>query len=135
MAENNVYMAKLAEQAERYEEMVEYMKTVAKDSKEDLSLEERNLLSVAYKNVVGARRASLRIIGSILAKEESKGDQSKVRARPRPPPSTHPFRCPPSLSPTRLPSSPPTSPPPPFPPRPRSPRLALANPTTPRHHR
>merc|ERR1712146_760448 len=38
----------------------------------DLSLEERNLLSVAYKNVVGARRASLRIIGSIEAKEKEK---------------------------------------------------------------
>jgi len=73
-----VYMAKLAEQAERYEEMVEYMKIVAMNAAaaaEDLSLEERNLLSVAYKNVVGARRASLRIIGSILTKERSK--QSK----------------------------------------------------------
>jgi len=72
MAENNVYMAKLAEQAERYEEMVEYMKLVCQISTDELSLEERNLLSVAYKNVVGARRASLRIIGSIQSKEESK---------------------------------------------------------------
>ena len=60
MADENIYMAKLAEQAERYEEMVEYMKKVAAASVDDLSLEERNLLSVAYKNVVGARRASLR---------------------------------------------------------------------------
>jgi len=71
---DNVYMAKLAEQAERYEEMVEYMKSVAKDAPDDLSLEERNLLSVAYKNVVGARRASLRIIGSIEGKEKTKPD-------------------------------------------------------------
>merc|ERR1719446_1966908 len=69
----NVYMAKLAEQAERYDEMVEYMKQVAQNSEQDLSLEERNLLSVAYKNVVGARRASLRIIGSIEQKEMEKG--------------------------------------------------------------
>ena len=74
MSDDNVYMAKLAEQAERYEEMVEYMKMVASASTTDLSLEERNLLSVAYKNVVGARRASLRIIGSIQTKEETKGD-------------------------------------------------------------
>jgi len=71
---DNVYMAKLAEQAERYDEMVEYMKAVASSAgAEDLSLEERNLLSVAYKNVVGARRASLRIIGSICSKEKEKG--------------------------------------------------------------
>jgi len=74
MSDDNVYMAKLAEQAERYEEMVEYMKKVAAASVDDLSLEERNLLSVAYKNVVGARRASLRIIGSIEAKEQQKAD-------------------------------------------------------------
>merc|ERR1712060_735148 len=76
MSQSNVYMAKLAEQAERYEEMVEYMKMVCQDCAEDLSLEERNLLSVAYKNVVGARRASLRIIGSIEQKEESKNGEN-----------------------------------------------------------
>ena len=70
---DDVYMAKLAEQAERYDEMVEHMKAVAKSATNDLSLEERNLLSVAYKNVVGARRASLRIITSIETKEKEKG--------------------------------------------------------------
>ena len=52
--------------------MVEAMKKVAKLDIE-LSVEERNLLSVAYKNVIGARRASWRIISSIEQKEESKG--------------------------------------------------------------
>ncbi len=45
-----VYMAKLAEQAERFDEMVDHMKAVAKQPQE-LTVEERNLLSVAYKNV------------------------------------------------------------------------------------
>merc|ERR1719464_2156740 len=58
--------------------MVEYMKQVAQGSTADLSLEERNLLSVAYKNVVGARRASLRIIGSIENKEKSKDSGGKI---------------------------------------------------------
>jgi 14-3-3 protein epsilon len=75
--EEAVYMAKLAEQAERYQEMVDYMKTVAKLNLE-LTVEERNLLSVAYKNVVGARRASWRIISSIEQKEESKGNATHV---------------------------------------------------------
>jgi len=69
--EDNVYKAKLAEQAERYDEMVECMKRVAGMDVE-LSVEERNLLSVAYKNVIGARRASWRIISSIEAKDEGK---------------------------------------------------------------
>lgn len=75
--EDNVYKAKLAEQAERYDEMVNFMKRVASLDVE-LSVEERNLLSVAYKNVIGARRASWRIISSIEQKEESKGGGSKV---------------------------------------------------------
>jgi len=76
--EENVYMAKLAEQAERYDEMFEAMKKVAKQDVE-LTVEERNLLSVAYKNVIGARRASWRIISSIEQKEENKGNESHVK--------------------------------------------------------
>jgi len=75
--ENNVYMAKLAEQAERYDEMVDAMKKVASLDVE-LTVEERNLLSVAYKNVIGARRASWRIISSIEQKEENKGNETHV---------------------------------------------------------
>jgi len=76
--EDSVYMAKLAEQAERYDEMVEAMKRVAKQDVE-LTVEERNLLSVAYKNVIGARRASWRIISSIEQKEENKGNETHVK--------------------------------------------------------
>lgn len=78
--EENVYMAKLAEQAERYEEMVEFMEKVSAsaDKSEELTVEERNLLSVAYKNVIGARRASWRIILSIEQKEESRGNEDHV---------------------------------------------------------
>ncbi|KAI8875038.1 14-3-3-like protein [Backusella circina FSU 941] len=75
--ENNVYMAKLAEQAERYDEMVNFTKEISKMDVE-LTVEERNLLSVAYKNVIGARRASWRIVSSIEQKEESKGNASQV---------------------------------------------------------
>ena len=40
----------------------------------ELSVEERNLLSVAYKNTVGSRRAAWRIITSVMQKETSKGN-------------------------------------------------------------
>ncbi|KAI8053882.1 14-3-3 domain-containing protein [Syncephalis plumigaleata] len=75
---DHVYLAKLAEQAERYDEMVENMKAVAVLASE-LTVEERNLLSVAYKNVIGARRASWRIVSSIEQKEESKGNEEHVK--------------------------------------------------------
>lgn len=67
--EELVQKAKLAEQAERYEDMSVDMKKVTEQGTE-LSNEERNLLSVAYKNVVGARRSSWRVISSIEQKTE-----------------------------------------------------------------
>uniref|UniRef100_A0A914CF89 14-3-3 domain-containing protein n=1 Tax=Acrobeloides nanus TaxID=290746 RepID=A0A914CF89_9BILA len=72
MADNKdelVQRAKLAEQAERYDDMAQAMKKVTELGSE-LSNEERNLLSVAYKNVVGARRSSWRVISSIEQKAE-----------------------------------------------------------------
>ena len=71
--EELVQKAKLAEQAERYDDMAEAMKKVVESGSgsTELSNEERNLLSVAYKNVVGARRSSWRVISSIEQKTES----------------------------------------------------------------
>ncbi|XP_058940597.1 uncharacterized protein [Pocillopora verrucosa] len=75
--ESNVFKAKLAEQAERYEEMAEFMKLVAKNSSGmEMTVEERNLLSVAYKNVIGARRAAWRIISSLEQKGKESGKES-----------------------------------------------------------
>lgn len=45
----------------------------------ELTVEERNLLSVGYKNVIGARRASWRILSSIEQKEETKGNDQNVK--------------------------------------------------------
>ena len=59
-------------------EMVKAMKDVASLDVE-LTVEERNLLSVAYKNVIGARRASWRIISSIEQKEENKAAEDKLK--------------------------------------------------------
>jgi 14-3-3 protein len=70
----------------RYEFAIPTSKTEAVDHQTDiheqlggeLTVDERNLLSVAYKNVVGTRRASWRIISSIEQKEESKGSDKHV---------------------------------------------------------
>lgn len=70
--EELIFMSKISEQTERFEDMLEYMKKVVLTGQE-LSIEERNLLSVAYKNTVGSRRTAWRALSSIEQKEESKG--------------------------------------------------------------
>lgn len=60
-------MAQLAEQAERYPDMARYMKSLA-EKYSPLETEERNRLSVAYKNVVGALRSAWRVLSSIESK-------------------------------------------------------------------
>lgn len=78
--EELVQKAKLAEQAERYEDMAAAMKAVT-ELDQELNNEERNLLSVAYKNVVGARRSSWRVISSIEQKAEAeKTPESEKKA-------------------------------------------------------
>lgn len=75
-----VYLAKLAEQAERYEEMAGFLKSLVRccSPREELTVEERNLFSVAYKNMVGSRRAAWRIVSSIEQKEESRRNEDHV---------------------------------------------------------
>lgn len=58
-------------------EMVEEMKKLAKLNVE-LTVEERNLLSIGYKNVIGARRATWRILSSIEQKETTKQNEKNV---------------------------------------------------------
>ena len=69
--DENIYMAKVCEQTERFDDMLTYIKNVL-GFNEDLSIEDRNLLSVAYKNSVGTRRTAWRVLSSIETKEEAK---------------------------------------------------------------
>lgn len=69
-----MHLARLAEQAERYDDMARNMKTVTEEAAGALTLEERNLLSVAYKNVVGARRSAWRVISSLELKSTENND-------------------------------------------------------------
>jgi len=77
--EVNVYLAKVADQADRYDEMAEFM-TAVSNSDQELSVEERNLLSVAYKNAVGSRRAAWRRISSVEVNETSKRNEEIANA-------------------------------------------------------
>ena len=60
-----VHLARVAESSERYDDMARLMKDIVlwtNTNNSDLTTEERNLLSVAYKNVIGGRRSSWRQI-------------------------------------------------------------------------
>lgn len=70
--------AKLAEQAERYEDMAKFLKEVVDEhcNETKLEREDRNLLSVAYKNIVGSKRASWRVVNNLESKAQH-DDQNK----------------------------------------------------------
>jgi 14-3-3 protein epsilon len=53
--------------------MVDYASRFARQEAGNLTIEERNLLSVSFKNVVGSRRAAWRVLSSIEQKEDKKG--------------------------------------------------------------
>lgn len=88
--EQLIYLSKLAEQCERYDgkhsflslnyllEMVDYTKQFCKIGSNELSLDERNILSVAYKNIIATRRAAWRVLSSIQKKENNKGFTENV---------------------------------------------------------
>jgi len=58
-------MARVAEQAERFDDMVHYLQEVVKSKNEDFTTEERNLLSVGFKNQIGSKRTAIRTISAI----------------------------------------------------------------------
>ena len=63
--EEKIFMARVAEQAERFDDMVDFLKQVIEGKTEDFSTEERNLLSVGFKNLIGGKRTALRTIAAI----------------------------------------------------------------------
>ena len=63
--EENIFMARVAEQAERFDDMVGYLVSVVTAKQEDFTTEERNLLSVGFKNQIGSKRTAIRTISAI----------------------------------------------------------------------
>jgi len=72
-----VFMMKLSEQAERYKDMIKFAKDLV-EVKQDMNDEQRNLISVAYKNVIGVRRAACRSLSAFEQKYENDGDAVKM---------------------------------------------------------
>jgi len=73
--EELIYVARFTEQTERFEDMLEAMKKVVQIGQE-LSIDERNLLSVAYKNTIGSRRTAWRGLTSLEKRDEVKSPKN-----------------------------------------------------------
>ncbi|XP_078441146.1 14-3-3-like protein GF14 omega [Wolffia australiana] len=69
--QENFYLAKVAEQAERFDDMARFMERLVKavPEGEEISVDERNMLTLSYKNVISSRRSAWRIVSSIEAKD------------------------------------------------------------------
>ncbi len=63
--EENIFLARVAEQAERFEDMVDFLALVLDTKGPEVSSDERNLLSVAFKNLISSKRAACRTIAAI----------------------------------------------------------------------
>ena len=72
--EKQVYLAMLAEQCSRYEDMMTFLEDMVKTKTEDLSSDERNLLSIAYKNTISQDRQAIRSLLAYESKEAKKSD-------------------------------------------------------------
>lgn len=74
--EKNVYLAMLAEQCNRFKEMVQFLEDMVKSRDKDLNSDERNLLSIAYKNSISGGRSAVRTIMAYEAKEKKKDNST-----------------------------------------------------------
>merc|ERR1711997_927755 len=63
--EENIFLSRVAEQAERFEDMVDFLSKVLDEKGGDVTADERNLLSVAFKNLISSKRAACRTIAAI----------------------------------------------------------------------
>lgn len=63
--EENIFLARVSEQAERFEDMVDFLKPVLDTKGSDITSDERNLLSVAFKNLISSKRTAWRTISAI----------------------------------------------------------------------
>ena len=53
-------MARVADQSERYEDMVDLIKEFVQESSGDVNSDVRNLLSVWFKNLISSQRSALK---------------------------------------------------------------------------
>jgi 14-3-3 protein epsilon len=77
MTDLTFFMARVADQAERYSDVLKFLKEIIRQNN-ILTSDERNLLSVAYKALTGNRRTALRTITAFLDDENVKAIPERI---------------------------------------------------------
>jgi 14-3-3 protein epsilon len=75
--EDYLLLAKMAQQTERHQEMLEFIQKFLRFDAE-LTAEERSIVSATYKNVVGNKRAELRVLTAIKQREDRKNNEVHI---------------------------------------------------------
>ena len=60
-----IFMARLADQSERFNDMYKHLKRAIKMKGEDFNSEERNLFSVCFKNLISSNTSAWRTITAL----------------------------------------------------------------------
>mmetsp|Transcript_22872 Transcript_22872/g.22720 ORF Transcript_22872/g.22720 Transcript_22872/m.22720 type:complete len:237 (-) Transcript_22872:59-769(-) len=63
--EAKIFMARVADQAERYVDMVDFLEQIVDDSEGDVNTDVRNLLSVGFKNLISGQRSAWKTVQAI----------------------------------------------------------------------
>lgn len=82
--EAKIFMARVADQAERYEDMVDFLKDIINSSDGDVSMDVRNLLSVGFKNLISGQRSAWKTVQAIEQNkkyQEYSGDCQEYRKK------------------------------------------------------
>lgn len=63
--EDLIFMARVAEQASEFSHMFVFLNELVLEKKADFTTEERNLLSVAFKNCIADERKAIKLVNDI----------------------------------------------------------------------
>lgn len=77
--EENIFMARVCEQAERFQDMIDFLRPVVAEKGPEMSIDERNLISVAFKNLVSSKRIAWRTIQAVIGNSKYERYASSIQ--------------------------------------------------------
>ena len=65
LIEDRTFMARVSEEAGMYDDMLLYLKDMMQQKMTDFTIEERNLISVAFKGIINTERRSIKLVSEL----------------------------------------------------------------------